>query len=424
MYSTLAALLRLRSLPRRDELDDRTTVLALFARFTDELGSGLLVVLMPTLRTRLGLSVAQVGWCFQALATAGAVVEPLSAVAVDVVRRRPLLVAGAVGWAAALLLAAGAGSGGGVLVAFALAGAAYGPLANTADVVLIEGHPDAAERISGRATVVDTAGALLAPAAVAVALWAGFDPRGLLVAAGLVILGYAVALSRAVVPASPAAATATTATTAAVDQPLGTDAGSSGTADVRQNLRDVLGDPVARRWAGTLVLVELLTLNEVFEPVHLASVAGLSQALVGVHVAIATAASLVALLVLDRWLSTHDAGPVLVASAVATLVTYPLWLSVSGAPAKFAVAVVHEAAAAPLWPILHARALAAVPGRAGAMTAIVAVVGFLPLHALFGWSAERIGLTGMLLGTQVGATLALLGLLYRLRQQAAERMAP
>jgi MFS family permease len=424
MYSTLAALLRLRSLPRRDELDDRTTVLALFARFTDELGSGLLVVLMPTLRTRLGLSVAQVGWCFQALATAGAVVEPLSAVAVDVVRRRPLLVAGAVGWAAALLLAAGAGSVGGVLVAFALAGAAYGPLANTADVVLIEGHPDAAERISGRATVVDTAGALLAPAAVAVALWAGFDPRGLLVAAGLVILGYAVALSRAVVPASPAAATATTATTAAVDQPLGTDAGSSGTADVRQNLRDVLGDPVARRWAGTLVLVELLTLNEVFEPVHLASVAGLSQALVGVHVAIATAASLVALLVLDRWLSTHDAGPVLVASAVATLVTYPLWLAVSGAPAKFAVAVVHEAAAAPLWPILHARALAAVPGRAGAMTAIVAVVGFLPLHALFGWSAERIGLTGMLLGTQVGATLALLGLLYRLRQQAAERMAP
>lgn len=416
MYSTLAALLRLRSLPRRDGLDDRTTVLALFARFADELGSGLLVVLMPTLRTRLGLSVAQVGWCFQALATAGAVVEPTSAAAVDVVRRRPLLVAGAVGWATALLLAAGASSVGGLLVAFALAGAAYGPLANTADLVLIEGHPAAVERISSRATVVDTAGALLAPGAVAVALWGGLDPRGLLVAAGLAILGYAVALSRSVIPGSPAVATAG-------DEGLGPDDASSATADVRRNLRDVLGDPVARRWAGTLVLVEMLTLNEVFEPVHLAGVAGLSQALVGVHVAVATAASLVALLVLDRWLSTHDAGPVLVASATATLVTYPVWLAVPGAAAKIAVAVVHEAAAAPLWPLLHARALAAVPGRAGAMTAVVALVGFLPLHAAFGWAAGRVGLTAVLLGTQLGTTSALLALLHGLRRRAPERTA-
>ena len=129
MHPTVTAFLRLRSLPRRDGLDDRATVLSLFARFVDELGSGLLVVLMPTLRTRLGLSVEQVAWCFQALATVGA---------------------------------------------------AYGPLANTAGVVLIEGHPDAVGRISGRATVVDTAGALLAPVAVAVVVWGGIDRRGLL----------------------------------------------------------------------------------------------------------------------------------------------------------------------------------------------------------------------------------------------------
>jgi MFS family permease len=412
MYPTFAAFLRLRSLPRRDGLDDRTTVLSLFARFVDELGSGLLIVLMPTLRARLGLSVEQVAWCFQALTTVGAVVEPASAVAVDVVRRRPLLVAGAVGWAAALLLAAGARSVGWLLAAFALAGAAYGPLANTADVVLIEGHPDAVERISGRATVVDTTGALLAPAAVAVAVWGGIDPRGLLAAAGVVILGYGVALSRAVIPGASA--------TSAVGEPAAdadreADAEPSAFGDVRRNLRDVLGDPVARRWAGTLVLVELVTLGEVFEPVYLAGVAGLSQALVGVHVAVGTAASLVALLVLDRWLATHDAWPVLVGSTFATLVTYPVWLAVPGATAKIAVAVVHEIVAAPVWPILHARALAAVPGRAGAMTALVALVGFLPLHAAFGWLAGRAGLTGSLLAVQFGTTLALLALLRRLR---------
>ncbi|MEX2620419.1 MAG: hypothetical protein WD250_09380, partial [Egibacteraceae bacterium] len=186
MFSRLAAVLRLRALGRRDGLDDRATVLALFARFTDELCSGLLVVLMPTVRTRLGLSLSQVGWCFQALTSAGVVVEPL---------------AGAAGWSAALLLAAGAPTFGWLLGAFALVGAASGPLAHTADVILVEGHPGAEERIASRSTALDTIGALLAPSAVAAGGWAGVDGRVLLAAAGTGVLGYAVLLAGASLPA-------------------------------------------------------------------------------------------------------------------------------------------------------------------------------------------------------------------------------
>ncbi|MTV26716.1 MFS transporter [Nitriliruptoraceae bacterium ZYF776] len=391
MYSRLAVLLRLRTLARQDHLNDRATVLTLFARFTDELCSGLLVVLTPTLRSRIGLSVPQVGWCFQALASAGALTEPLAAVAVDVTSRRPLLVAGAAGWGAALLLTAGATSFGWVLAGFALAGAAYGPLANTADVVLIEGHPTASERIASRSTALDTVGAFLAPAAVAGAAWAGADTRWLLATAGGAALLYAGALAGTVVPT-------------AAPRPDGTAVRDH----VGGNLRAVLADRTTRRWIGALLLLELAGPLEVFEPVWLRDAAGLSQALVAVHVAVGMAASFVALVLLDRWLASHDAVPVLRASLVASFVVYPAWLLLPGLAAKLVLVAVRDTAHATLWPIIHARALASAPGRAGAVSAVTAAIGVVPVHAGFGWLAETVGLTRSMLGVHLAVAVLLL----------------
>lgn len=404
MFSRFAAVLRLRALPRGADLDDRATVLTLFARFADELGSGLLVVLMPTLRARLGLSVQQVGWCFQAMFSAGVLVEPLSAVAIDLVRRRPLLVAGAAGWAASLLLAAGAPNFGLLLAAFALAGAAYGPLANTADVVLVEGHPDAVERISSRSTALDTIGALLAPGAVAVAGWAGLDERVVLAVAGAGTLGYALLLAGSRVPAPVLAPRADM---------------SEARAQAAGNIRAVLSDRHARVWIGALLLIEVLEPPVVFEPVWLRDVVGVSQPLIAVHLAAGSVATFVALIVLDRWLVRHDALPVLVACGVATLVLYPAWLLVPGFAAKLALVVVRDAAMAPLWPILHSRALAAVPGKAGAVSAVTAMIGVLPLHAGFGWLAASAGLTASMLWVQVAT---MVGLLVLLRLGVVRRM--
>jgi MFS family permease len=398
MFSRLAAVLRLTALRRRADLDDRATVLTLFARFADELASGLLVVLMPTLRRRLGLSVQQVGWCFQALFSAGALVEPLAALAIDLMQRRPLLVAGAGGWAAALLLAAGAPSWGWLVLAFALAGAAYGPLANTADVVLVEGHPDAVERISRRSTALDAVGSLLAPGSVAVAGWVALDERVVLLVAGGAALGYALLLARSAVP-GPA------------PFGLGAPTAPRAGAAARSNVRAALADRQARRWMAALLLLAVLEPPEVFEPVWLSDVVGASQALVALHVACGLAGGLVAVVALDRWLAEHDAGPVLTASAVASLLLYPAWLLLPGFGAKLALVVVRDAVVAPLWPILHARALAALPGRAGAVSALTALVGVLPLHAAFAWLAARVGLTAGMLVVHVGATVALLALL-------------
>lgn len=399
MFSWFAVVLGLRALGRRDHLDDRATVLALFARFTDELCSGLLVVLMPTLRARLGLTVGQVGWCFQAMASVGAVVEPTSGVAIDLIRRRPLLVGGAAAWAAALLLAAGAESFGWLVAAFALVGLAYGPLANTADVVLVEAHPAAVERIASRSTALDTVGALLTPAAIAVASAVGVDARLLLVGAGLGALGYAWLLVGTILPPP---------TTRAEGVRTGVE--------VAAGLRAVLADRSARTWIAALLLVELVDPLEVFEPVWLGDVVGVSQTLVAVHVATGTVASLLALLAVDRWLADHDGRALLAAASVASLVAFPAWLLVPGFVAKLVLVVLRDAATAPLWPIVHARALAAVPGRAGAVTALTALSGLLPIHAAFGWVAEQVGLTRSMLWLHLAATAGLIRLVRRDRR--------
>jgi MFS family permease len=402
MSSWLSHLLRLPALSRRAELDERSTVLLLFARFTDEVGSGLLVVLGPTLRQRLGLSLPQLGWCFQALYTVAAVVEPITGGAVDLVRRRPLLVAGAAGWGAALLLAAGAPSFGWALAAFAVVGAASGPLTTTADVALVEGHPDTAERIASRSTAIDTLGALLAPAAVALTGWAGLDHRVLLVAAGGGALAYAAALRRAVVPPPPRAGTAPSWPQVVAD------------------VHTVLSDHAARPWLAALVLFEVLDLTELFEPVWLADVVGASQTFIGLHVTTGMAASFVGLVLLDRWLQRHDGRTLVIGCCLAGAVLYPAWLFVPGVWTKLALLVPRELVLAPLWPILRSRALASLPERAGTLSGTTALLGLVPLTGAFGWIGERVGLTGSLLAVQLLGLVTMLAVVRRVDVTATD----
>ncbi len=404
MYRRLANALGLGSLRRRDDLDDRATVLTLFARFTDELTSGLLLVLMPSLQARVGLTVVQVGWLWQVLFSVAGVVEPISGAAVDVVRRRPLLVWGAFGWGAALLLAAGAPTFGWLVAAFALIGVASGPLANTADIVLVEAHPQDVERIAGRSTLLDTTGALLAPAAVSVAAWQGVDHRVLLVTAGVATCGYAALLAGSVFP-----------------PPASRPDGVTPLTRIRDNVRSVVRDQTARLWLAALLVQEVLGLSELFEPVWLRDDVGASQATVGVHVAIGMSATLLALLTLDRMLTRVDAVPILVASCVGTAVLYPAWLLAPGVGWRLVLVGPRNAAMAPLWPILRARSLAAVPDAGGVTTSLFSLVGLVPLQVAFGWSADRFGFTPTMLAVQLTAVAVLVALVTRLPRTGTNR---
>lgn len=400
-YRWVARRIGIGAIGRRRDVGEGAAVLALFGRFVDELASGLPLVLLPTLQRRLGLSVAQVGWCLQALSGAAAVVEPVSAVAIDVVRRRPLLVWGALGWAVSLLMVAGAPSYGWLLAAFVVAGIGSGPLAHTSDVLLVEMYPGAEERIGARQTLLDTTGALLAPVAVAVVGWAGGDLRLPLIVSGLAILAYAVLLAGTPMPDPPLRPPGSH------DHPL---------RDVRVGLAEVLADREARIWLVALLCETLIEIPGMFEPVWLGRDVGAPQSLVAVHAAVELSAALGGLVLLDRWLRRHDAQTILTIVSIANLVLYPAWLLVPGIWAKIVLSVPLALAIAPVWPLARARVLAAVPGRGGMVMAITSLYGVLPLTALFGWVSGRVGLTPSMFAVHMTATLAILATMRRRRR--------
>ncbi|MBW3604580.1 MAG: MFS transporter [Actinobacteria bacterium] len=404
MYGWMARRLGARGVPRRDEVGDRAVVLVLLGRFVDELASELPLVLMPTLQAGLGLSVTQVGWLLQALYSSAAVVEPLAAAAIDVARRRPLLVWGALGWATAVLMVAAAPSYVWLLAAFVLMGTASGPLAHTSDVLLVEMHPGAEERIGARQTMVDTVGALLAPAAVAATGWVGADQRVPLVVTGIGILCYALQLARTRLPGPRGAPT-----------PMGDATGAAARAwrQVRGNAGEVLRSSDARIWLVALFGESLMDVWWLLTPVWLARDVGASQAAVAVHTAVALAASLVGLLLLDRWLERHDARTILRVACAAGLVAFPGWLLVPGVDLKIAAIVPLTLAVTPIWPIARARALAAVPGRGGMVLALTSLYGVVPIAAAVGWIGDRVGLAPTMLAVHTAGTLLILATIRR-----------
>ena len=387
-------------IPRRADVSARAIALAFAARFTDELLGGVPNVLMPTLRTHFGLSYAQIGVLQLALAYVAVVVEPVADLLIDVWRRRWLMAGGAAFIGIAIMVMGVAPTFLLLLLGFALYGVGSGPLAHTADVVLVEAHPAAPGRIFTRATAIDTVGALLAPLLVSLTFWLNLPWRWLLLTLGTWGLIYALLLARTRFP-----------------QPGGTEEDRLNlnlTAQLRSNVRAVLASREARLWMLYLVLFSVLEAPLAFKTVWLNETAGMSQALVGIYQAVEMAASLGSLLYLDRWLQRSDHKQILRAVTVGLLLLYPLWLLLPGILARFLLGIPLSFLLSVYWPIARGQSLAAVPGRAGAVNALLSLWALVPLSPLFGLLAEVTGLTAAMLLVSVGALLLLGGLTQQL----------
>ena len=162
----------------------------------DELLGGLPTVLMPTIRAQLGLSYAQVSLLGLALNYVSAFVEPVNGILIDIWKRPWLMAWGAAGIGAATIVIGVAPTLAILLLGFAIYGLASGPLAHTADVVLVESYPKAPNRIYTRATALDTVGALLGPLLVTATIWLGLEWRWLMVSLGLSSILYGIIIVR------------------------------------------------------------------------------------------------------------------------------------------------------------------------------------------------------------------------------------
>jgi MFS family permease len=381
-------------IPRKAGVSRRAVLLAFGGRFTDELLSGLPDVLMPTIRAQFGLSYTQISLLGLTLGYVAAVVEPAGGLLIDIWDRRRLLTWGAAGIGLAVLVMGLSPIFAGLLLGYAIYGLASGPLAHTADVVLVEAHPQAPGRIFARATMLDTFGALLAPLLVTASAWLGVEWRYLLLGAGGYALVYALLIWRTRFPPPPGREQA---------HPQ-----ASTRHTLRDNLRRVLTNRTALTWLSFLFIMELIEAYNPFKTVWLAEQVGMSQALVGLYRAMEMGVSLVSLVFLDRWLRRTGYRRILQTANIILLVLIPAWLLLPGVLTRFVLGVPLSFLFAVYWPIGRGESLASVPGRAGALTAVYSLYGLVPIPLLFGLLAEAISLTQAMLWVSVGALLALI----------------
>lgn len=392
------------TLPRAEGVSNRVVAVSLAARFMDELLSGLPTVLMPSIRAQLGLSYAQVSLLGLTLNYVSAIVEPVNGLLIDLWKRPWLMAWGAAGIGLGTVVIGLAPTLAVLLLGFAIYGLASGPLAHTADVVLVESYPEAPDRIYTRATALDTVGALLGPLLVSGTIWLGLEWRWLMIALGLSSLIYAVIILRTRFPAKRGS-----------EEKEGEEFWQA----LRGNLRQVLNNRSALRWLAYLLVLAVLETPMQFTTIWLREQVGMSQALIGLYRALEMAIGLLSLLYLDRWLSRRSYRRILLVASSTLVFLYPAWLMIPGIWPRFILSVPISFLFAVFWPIGKAQSLATVPGKGGTMTAIQSLLGLIPLPLVFGLLAQSIDLSTAMLWVYAGAALAMLLLVWRMPAEAA-----
>ena len=390
-------------IPRAEGVTNRVVTLGLLGRFFDELLGGLPDILMPTIRDWLGLSYTQASFLWQILEYVAVVVEPINGFLIDIWQRKWLMGLGAICLGLSIIIMGVAPTFIVLALGFALYGVGSGPLAHTADVVLVEGHPKAPDRIYARSTFIDTFGALLPPVLVALAFWLELPWRWLLLVTGVSAIGYGAVILRTLFPI-PAAAQ--NEDDEADERPFWRS--------IRGNIRTVLTDRNALLWLGFLLLHDLSELPFSLQNLWLADEVGMSQLVISIYKGIELAVGLVALLVLDRWLQRSTRKRILLWATLAVLLLIPAWLFVPGILSRFLIGIPLAFFFSLFWPIMKAQSLSSVPGMAGTVVAVNALFGLLPLRVLYGWLADSIGLTNAMLFISLPVFVVMLLLSLRL----------
>ena len=281
-----------------------------------------------------------------AVPTAVAVaVEPAIFFLADAGRRRALVLAGGLAFAAALATAAVAPSFAVLLVAFTALHPASGAFVSLSQATLMDVAPAERERNLTRWTIAGSAGALAGPAAIGAAVAAGLGWRAVLLAlaAGAVVL-LAVVAARVRFPGRAA-----------------------GAAPVR--LGDVVEALRRRDVVRWLVLLEaadlLLDVLLGFTALYLVDEVGAGAGAAGAAVAAWTGAGLVGGVCVLRLLRRVSGLRYLRASALAAAALFAGFLLAGGVVPKLLLLVLLGLVNAGWYPVLKARLYAALPERSG-----------------------------------------------------------
>jgi FSR family fosmidomycin resistance protein-like MFS transporter len=366
----------------------------------DELVFGAREAALPSIRTDLGLSYAEIGVALALPNVASALAEPLLGLLGDLWRRRLLVVGGGVAYGLALLLLAGAAGFWMLLVSFMILYPASGAFVSLAQASFMDSAPERRERNMLRWTLAAYVGALAGPPLVGLALALGVGWRPVFAGLGLLALAIAVGSTRLPLAAAPA---------------------EPGAAGLRSAVRALRNRAVV--W--WLVLLEAAdSLGDVlfaFLALYLVDEVGLTGAeaalVLTAWLGAGLAGNLAALRIVDR-----VGGLRLVrATAAAAVVVYAGFLLVEPFGLKLALLLALGVLVAGWYPVLKARLYAQLPGRSGTVMAAAGafdLVAIVPPLAV-GLAANRYGLDVALWLLLAGPLVLLAGL--RPAREAAVR---
>lgn len=344
----------------------------------------------PLVRADLSLSYTEIGLLLSVPSLVALVVEPVLGVVAVTGRQRALVLAGGVGFALALALAAGAPSFWVLLLAFTVLYSASGAFVSLSQASLMDLEPERREHNMARWTLAGAVGAVAGPLLLAGFVWAGLGWRELFAVFAALAVVLVLLVRRA------------------------PDDGTDGERPhVRAALRVLLRRDVFR-WLFLLELSDLLLdVFLAFLALYFVDEVGTSAATAGLAIAVATGAGLVGSAAVIPFLRRVDGLRYLRASAVVSGALFVAFLLVPGTGAKLALVAAIAIVNAGWYPVLKARLYDAL----GEASGLALTVGALfPLNAVLPLAiaalAERFGLA-VALWPLLAAPVALLLLVPR-----------
>ncbi len=359
----------------------------------------------PSIRAELGLSYASIGLLLTVPTLVSGVLEPLLALGSGSGRRPAIITAGGVAFAAALLVAAGAGSFGLLLLAFVILYPASGAFVALTQATLMDTEPDLHEKNMARWVLAGSLGVVVGPLLLAGALRVGLGWRFLFVALAMATIPLAVRRRRR--PVDPEAAGATFA--AAIR-----------TAGAALRNREVL------RWLVLLEVTDLL--GDVFAgflALYFVDVVHVSVGDAAFTVVVWTVAGLAGDALLVPLLGRVRGLTYLRLSAMAVAIAYPALLLVPALPVKLLLLATVSVLHAGWYAIPQARLYTELRDDSAVAVAVSNVAGLaggtFPL--IIGLAAAQWGLAAAM-WLCAAAPLALLVMLPRRRRRPFRRRGP
>jgi FSR family fosmidomycin resistance protein-like MFS transporter len=357
----------------------------------DELVFGVREAAWPLIRRDLGLDYVAIGVLLTVPDVVGSLVQPILGLLGDTGRRRAVVLAGGVVFAASLVLVAAANGFVTLLVAFAILSPASGAFVSLAQATMMDRAPDGRDRAMALWVLAGSVGVVAGPLLLAGALHLGFGWRSVMVWMAVLTIPVWLLAARIRFPAGD---------------------GHRLMHVAREALRSLRRGAVWR-WLILLELTDLL--GDVllgFVALYFVDVAGTSPVTAALAVTVLGICGLIGDALLVPVLRRVDGLRVLRWSAAAVLVAYPAFLAAPGIAAKIALLAALGALRAGWYAIPQARLFDEFHGSSGTAVAISDLGGLaariLPIG--IGVLAQRAGLGAAMWVLLVAPVALLVGL--------------